>query len=185
MIGTDLGEDFDDNFVFPAGMVLVLEPVVWEDGTGGYRGRGDRGRHRRRLRDAHRLPLRALWRLRMTTRSASRTRSSTRRVTTNTGARAGGSDSPSGARHQRLRLLLPRRAHRDFGRWPRIVGPERRAGLRLPVLRLALAPAADRPAGIPDFPVAQFASPECSSPCARIDCRTRNWGWSSISSGRH
>ncbi len=37
MIGTDLGEEFDDNFVFPAGMVLVLEPVVWEDGTGGYR----------------------------------------------------------------------------------------------------------------------------------------------------
>ena len=37
MIGTDLGEEFDDNFVFPAGMALVLEPVVWEDGTGGYR----------------------------------------------------------------------------------------------------------------------------------------------------
>ncbi len=37
MIGTDLGEKFDDEFVFPAGMVLVLEPVVWEDGTGGYR----------------------------------------------------------------------------------------------------------------------------------------------------
>jgi Xaa-Pro aminopeptidase len=37
MIGTDLGEEFDDNFVFPHGMVLVLEPVVWEDGTGGYR----------------------------------------------------------------------------------------------------------------------------------------------------
>jgi Xaa-Pro dipeptidase len=37
MIGTDLGEEFDDNFIFPPGMVLVLEPVVWEDGTGGYR----------------------------------------------------------------------------------------------------------------------------------------------------
>ncbi|BBZ44212.1 M24 family metallopeptidase [Mycobacterium parmense] len=37
MIGTDLGEEFDDNFVFEPGMVLVLEPVVWEDGTGGYR----------------------------------------------------------------------------------------------------------------------------------------------------
>jgi Xaa-Pro dipeptidase len=37
MIGTDLGEDFDDKFVFPPGMVLVLEPVVWADGTGGYR----------------------------------------------------------------------------------------------------------------------------------------------------
>jgi len=37
MIGTDLGEEFDDNFVFPVGMALVLEPVVWQDGTGGYR----------------------------------------------------------------------------------------------------------------------------------------------------
>jgi Xaa-Pro dipeptidase len=37
MIGTDLGADFDDNFVLQQGMVLVLEPVVWEDGTGGYR----------------------------------------------------------------------------------------------------------------------------------------------------
>jgi Xaa-Pro dipeptidase len=37
MIGTDLGEEFDENFVFEPGMVLVLEPVVWEDGTGGYR----------------------------------------------------------------------------------------------------------------------------------------------------
>ena len=37
MIGTDLGEEFDDNFVFPAGMALVLEPVVFSDGTGGYR----------------------------------------------------------------------------------------------------------------------------------------------------
>jgi Xaa-Pro dipeptidase len=37
MIGTDLGEEFDDNFVFPPGMALVLEPVVWADGTGGYR----------------------------------------------------------------------------------------------------------------------------------------------------
>lgn len=37
LIGTDLGEQFDDGFVFPTGMVLVLEPVVWEDGTGGYR----------------------------------------------------------------------------------------------------------------------------------------------------
>jgi Xaa-Pro dipeptidase len=37
MIGTDLGEEFDDNFILEPGMVLVLEPVVWEDGTGGYR----------------------------------------------------------------------------------------------------------------------------------------------------
>jgi Xaa-Pro dipeptidase len=37
MIGTDLGAAFDENFVLQTGMVLVLEPVVWEDGTGGYR----------------------------------------------------------------------------------------------------------------------------------------------------
>ncbi|WP_080697215.1 M24 family metallopeptidase [Mycobacterium asiaticum] len=37
MIGTDLGDQFDENFVLQQGMVLVLEPVVWEDGTGGYR----------------------------------------------------------------------------------------------------------------------------------------------------
>lgn len=37
MIGTDLGEEFDENYVLEPGMVLVLEPVVWEDGTGGYR----------------------------------------------------------------------------------------------------------------------------------------------------
>lgn len=38
MIGTDLGQEWDDNFVFPEGMLLVFEPLVWEDGTGGYRG---------------------------------------------------------------------------------------------------------------------------------------------------
>ncbi len=37
MIGTDLGEEFDAGYELQAGMVLVLEPVVWEDGTGGYR----------------------------------------------------------------------------------------------------------------------------------------------------
>lgn len=37
MIGTDLGSDFDDGFLLAAGMVVVLEPVVWEDGVGGYR----------------------------------------------------------------------------------------------------------------------------------------------------
>jgi len=36
-VGTDLGEEFDAQLVLEAGMVLVLEPVVWEDGTGGYR----------------------------------------------------------------------------------------------------------------------------------------------------
>ena len=37
MIGTDLGPTYDKNFILKPGMVLVLEPVVWEDGTGGYR----------------------------------------------------------------------------------------------------------------------------------------------------
>ena len=37
MIGTDLGQGFDDGFVLDAGMILVLEPVTWNDGQGGYR----------------------------------------------------------------------------------------------------------------------------------------------------
>jgi Xaa-Pro dipeptidase len=37
LIGTDLGDEFDENYVLAPGMVVVLEPVVWEDGTGGYR----------------------------------------------------------------------------------------------------------------------------------------------------
>ncbi|MFF7594498.1 M24 family metallopeptidase [Streptomyces mirabilis] len=37
LIGTDLGQEFDESVVLEAGMVLILEPVVWEDGTGGYR----------------------------------------------------------------------------------------------------------------------------------------------------
>ena len=37
LVGTDLGTAFDDGLVMAPGMVLVLEPVVWEDGVGGYR----------------------------------------------------------------------------------------------------------------------------------------------------
>ncbi|MXZ53528.1 MAG: aminopeptidase P family protein [Acidimicrobiaceae bacterium] len=37
MIGTDLGQAFDDGFELAAGMVLVFEPVIWVDGVGGYR----------------------------------------------------------------------------------------------------------------------------------------------------
>ena len=37
MVGTDLGDAFDEQLVLEPGMVLVLEPVIWEDGTGGYR----------------------------------------------------------------------------------------------------------------------------------------------------
>jgi Xaa-Pro aminopeptidase len=37
LVGTDLGAAFDDAFVLAPGMVLVLEPVIWRDGVGGYR----------------------------------------------------------------------------------------------------------------------------------------------------
>jgi Xaa-Pro aminopeptidase len=37
-IGTDLGDEFDESIVLSPGMVFVLEPVAWADGTGGYRG---------------------------------------------------------------------------------------------------------------------------------------------------
>ena len=37
-VGTDLGEEFDEKLILEPGMVLVLEPIAWADGTGGYRG---------------------------------------------------------------------------------------------------------------------------------------------------
>jgi Xaa-Pro dipeptidase len=37
-IGTDLGAGFDETIVLTPGMVFVVEPVAWADGTGGYRG---------------------------------------------------------------------------------------------------------------------------------------------------
>jgi len=37
LIGTDLGTDFDASIVLQPGMVLVLEPVIWDDGEGGHR----------------------------------------------------------------------------------------------------------------------------------------------------
>jgi Xaa-Pro aminopeptidase len=36
-IGTDLGDGYDERQVLAPGMVVVLEPIAWEDGTGGYR----------------------------------------------------------------------------------------------------------------------------------------------------
>ena len=36
-VGTDLGEAFDDALVLAPGMVLVFEPVVWDDGNAGFR----------------------------------------------------------------------------------------------------------------------------------------------------
>ena len=37
MIGTDFGDSFDEHLVMQPGMVLVLEPVIWEDGFAGHR----------------------------------------------------------------------------------------------------------------------------------------------------
>ena len=36
-VGTDLGDAFDESFVLAPGMVLVFEPVIWEDGSAGHR----------------------------------------------------------------------------------------------------------------------------------------------------
>jgi Xaa-Pro aminopeptidase len=36
-VGSDIGEAFDASLVLSDGMVLVLEPIVWEDGAAGYR----------------------------------------------------------------------------------------------------------------------------------------------------
>ena len=37
LIGTDLGSQFDASLVLEPGMVLVLEPVIWDDGHAGHR----------------------------------------------------------------------------------------------------------------------------------------------------
>jgi Xaa-Pro dipeptidase len=37
LIGTDLGPSFDEALVLAPGMVLVIEPVIWDDGGAGYR----------------------------------------------------------------------------------------------------------------------------------------------------
>lgn len=37
LIGTDLGVAFDEQVMLAPGMVLVLEPVIWDDGAAGYR----------------------------------------------------------------------------------------------------------------------------------------------------
>jgi len=37
LVGTDLGHEFDDALVLAPGMVLVFEPIVWDDGEAGFR----------------------------------------------------------------------------------------------------------------------------------------------------
>ena len=37
LIGTDLGEAFDASLVMVPGMVVVFEPVIWDEGAAGYR----------------------------------------------------------------------------------------------------------------------------------------------------
>jgi Xaa-Pro aminopeptidase len=36
-VGTDLGDEFDASLVLAPGMVLVMEPVIWDDGHAGHR----------------------------------------------------------------------------------------------------------------------------------------------------
>ena len=36
-IGTDLGDAYDGRQVLTPGTVVVLEPLVWDEGAGGYR----------------------------------------------------------------------------------------------------------------------------------------------------
>jgi Xaa-Pro dipeptidase len=38
LIGTDLGPAFDASIVLEPGMVLVVEPVIWDEGSAGWRG---------------------------------------------------------------------------------------------------------------------------------------------------
>lgn len=37
MVGSDLGDEFDDGYELAEGMILVLEPIVWRDGIASYR----------------------------------------------------------------------------------------------------------------------------------------------------
>jgi Xaa-Pro aminopeptidase len=37
LVGTDFGESFDDALIMQPGMVLVFEPVIWDEGAAGYR----------------------------------------------------------------------------------------------------------------------------------------------------
>lgn len=37
LIGSNLGEEFDESIVLGPGMVMVMEPAIWEDGFAGYR----------------------------------------------------------------------------------------------------------------------------------------------------
>jgi len=36
-IGTDLGEEFDESIVLAPGMIIIIEPIIWDEGAGGYR----------------------------------------------------------------------------------------------------------------------------------------------------
>jgi Xaa-Pro aminopeptidase len=38
LVGTDLGDEFDGSILLAPGMILVLEPVIWEEGHAGFRG---------------------------------------------------------------------------------------------------------------------------------------------------
>ena len=57
-VGTDLGEASTRRWSSPPGMVLVLEPIVWDDGHSGLPGREVFAHHRGRLVNHDRLPVR-------------------------------------------------------------------------------------------------------------------------------
>ena len=61
-VGSDIGEAFDAGLVLQAGSVLVLEPIVWDDGAAGYRSEEVRPDHRGRLGADDRLPVRPVLR---------------------------------------------------------------------------------------------------------------------------
>ena len=48
-VGTDLGDEYDQRLVLDAGTVLVIEPIVWDEGPGGYRSENVMRHHRRRV----------------------------------------------------------------------------------------------------------------------------------------
>lgn len=37
LLGSNLGDEFDESFVLGPGMVLVMEPAIWDDGAAGFR----------------------------------------------------------------------------------------------------------------------------------------------------
>ena len=62
-VGTDLGDDYDHHLILAEGTVLVIEPIVWDEGHSGYRSENVFVITEDGCREPHRLPVRSLWRL--------------------------------------------------------------------------------------------------------------------------